>query len=187
MRFISYDSETGGRGSEHSLLTCYFRIFEDETIAELILHLKPNDGNYIVQPEALKINKIDLIEHDKIAMTYSCGMLQLENFLREHSDGGEITLIPVGQNLDFDNTQIFDKLISPSRWRKYCGVHKIELLTLSKFAQVLGHIPETQNLKLSDLCKYFELVDDSEEEHSVEYDVELNIILFQFYRKLLTI
>lgn len=87
MKYLVLDTETGGIGPEVSLLSAYFRVLDENLnlLDELELFLKPNDGLYKVTAEALGINKIDLVEHEKKAITYREGGTKLFDFLQRNS------------------------------------------------------------------------------------------------------
>src|ERR1700688_2902057 len=97
-KFLTIDNETGGIGRDKSLLTVYVGLFDEQFkfIDELYLYLKPPDGAYVCTAEALRINKINLIEHDKIAVPYKEGATLLYNFINKHSENskGYIELDP---------------------------------------------------------------------------------------------
>src|SRR5690606_25809510 len=97
------DVETGGTVvGKHSLLTLYICVINEEfqVIDELDLKLKPDDGNYVVDREALEINGINLDEHDKdpATVTYSVGRRMFLEFCKRHMTGRR-TLRPAGHNI----------------------------------------------------------------------------------------
>ena len=103
--YVAFDNETGGLTKDCSLLTSHFIIADEQlnVIEELGLVIKPNDHQpYRVQATALAVNKINLIEHDKVAITQSEAAQKLFLFLKKHSNNGQIKLIPIGHNVSFD-------------------------------------------------------------------------------------
>src|ERR1700676_3506517 len=105
-KHIAFDVESGGLlAKECSLLTVYFTVLDKDLnfLSELPLAIKPdNNAPYQVTAQALEINKINLIAHDKIAIAESDARQRLYNYLKMESDGGKIKLVPVGQNIKFD-------------------------------------------------------------------------------------
>ena len=91
-RFLAFDAETGGIGADKALLTLYFIVLNEkfEVLDELDLRIKPNDDIYHVTAEALEINKINLVEHDKVALTDKAAGQVLYPFLEKHSEKGKI-------------------------------------------------------------------------------------------------
>ena len=75
-KYIVFDVETGGIGLDKSLLSacflyCQYDVKNDEyeIIDGLDLKIKPNDDVYHVTAQGMQINGIDLVEHDKVAIT----------------------------------------------------------------------------------------------------------------------
>ena len=81
--FLAIDTETGGIGSDKSLLTAYFLILDKDfkIVDDLLLLTRPEDGVYRVTSDALKINGINLIEHDSKAVFYKKAGTLLYDFL----------------------------------------------------------------------------------------------------------
>lgn len=103
-RYIALDVETGGIGLDKSLLTAYFAVMDQNMtiLDELYLHTKPDDGIYQVTADALRINGINLVDHESVAITYKEAGQKLYSFLSKHSAGGQYKMIPIGHNVAFD-------------------------------------------------------------------------------------
>src|ERR1019366_8145325 len=105
-RFLVFDCESGGIGAEISLLSAHFAVCDTDwdIIDELSLLLKPKEVDetgstiYKVTASALGINKIDLIAHDKVAITKAAAGQQLRDFLWKYKPK-EGWLVPVGKNV----------------------------------------------------------------------------------------
>lgn len=99
-KYLVMDCETGGFEGT-SLLSFYFGIYDEnfQFIDELELFLRPKDHIYKVTAEALGVNNINLIEHEKKAITYQEGGTKLFDFIQRHSSIPQI-FIPAGINLD---------------------------------------------------------------------------------------
>lgn len=133
--YLFLDTETGGIGLDKSLLTAFFLATNDklEPLGELYLYLKPDDGVYKVTSEALGINKINLVEHEKSAVLYKNGGSLLYSFLKQYSNHGAIKLVPVGHNIGFDIAQIQDKLISRPTWENFVSYRKLDTQIVAQF------------------------------------------------------
>ena len=74
VKYLIIDTETGGL-VEHdpSLLSLYAYLTDSKLnyLDDIELKIKPDDEVYRVNPYALNINKINLVEHNKIAITES--------------------------------------------------------------------------------------------------------------------
>ena len=140
--FLALDTETGGLDEDSSLLTAHFAVCDDEwnILNELELNIKPNDSNYTVNARALAINKIDLIDHDNIAITYSEAGSRLRDFLRINSQNGLIKLIPVGKNVAFDIKKINDTLLNSNVFSQYVSYKCYDIGPIVKFLKRTGKL-----------------------------------------------
>ena len=123
----------GGRELKYSLLTAYFLVTDShfKKIGDLNLYLKPDDGDYIVSGQGMSVNKIDLIEHDKIAIPYKQAKPLLFDFLKRHS--GKKRLTPVGHGVLGDIRHIKNSLISEGSWDQFCTYHYIDTSVVLQF------------------------------------------------------
>jgi DNA polymerase III epsilon subunit-like protein len=82
--FLAFDVETGGFDpQQHSLLTIGLVAADLEKIHGE-LELKVKHKKYNVQPRAMEVNGIDLVEHDKEALTPKQVLSSIHAFLDEH-------------------------------------------------------------------------------------------------------
>ncbi len=168
--YIALDCETGGIGLDKSLLTFYFQILNKDfkPVDELYLFLKPNDGIYRITCESMIINKIDLVEHDKIAITYKQAGSQLYNFLKINYAGKDNRYIPVGHGMSGDLQQIWDKLISRDTWETFVSYRRLDTSVVCQFLRTCGIFPDTISGSLESLIDYFKLPKGSL--HDAKYD-----------------
>jgi len=154
--YIAIDTETGGLGDEVSLLTLYLGVLDQhfKLIAELDLCVKPNDGLYHIQPHALTINNIDLVAHDKVAITYDQAATKIYEFLNKVNNGGAIKLIPIGHNVAFDIRFLCQKTLSKKTWDKFVGYRCLDTGTIGRFMMEANLMP-MQNASLGDIASYF--------------------------------
>src|SRR6266436_5622023 len=127
MKYLAIDNETGGLG-EVSLLTSYFAVLDANLriLDDLYIYLKPSDGVYRIEPQALAINGINLIEHDKVAETQSMAGQKLFRFLKLHSSDGTDKLIPLGHNVTFDVIGIHNGLLNRAIFEKFTSYRKLD-------------------------------------------------------------
>lgn len=185
MKLIVLDTETGGIGDDKSLLTAYFMVVEGEKILdELYLYTKPNEGGYVVTAEALDINKINLIEHDKKALTYKQAGTELYKFLLNNSNAGAEKLVPLGHNVNFDIEFIWDKLIGRSTWETFVGYRKLDTGTISQFLIESGKLPVTLTASLGKLAEYFKVCNPTTVFHDAKDDT---LMTWAVYKKLRTV
>ena len=155
--YLALDSETGGLDESTSLLTVYFSVLDHKLneIDSLYLFLKENNGTYIVEAGGLSVNKIDLIQHDKIAIPYSKGGAQLRDFLKKHSQDGSEKLIPIGHNVHFDIQGVQRKLLSRGNWEQYVSYRIFDTQVYARGCQMRGALTMDTSISLDNLVKRF--------------------------------
>lgn len=179
-KFIAFDNETGGAQAQTSLLTVYFAILDDKLnkIDELDLYLKPNNGDpYIVEAEGLEVNKIDLIKHDKTAISYSEGGQLLVKMLRKHVSGKE-KLTPLGHNVPFDIDGVCYNLLGRKTWNQYVSYKIQDTQVIATYEQRKGKLPADMSVRLQTLIEYFD-VSIRGELHTSRYDTLATIEVYK--------
>jgi DNA polymerase III epsilon subunit-like protein len=155
-RYIAFDCETGGKTVETSLLTVYFGILDEDfnLIDELYLYLKPNNGApFVVEGEGLGVNRINLTEHEKIAITLSEGGQQLVALLRKHNPDYENKLTPIGHNVSFDLGHIWAHLLKRSTWEQFVSYRPLCTAVIARFCRLAGIIPDSTSGSLTKLAE----------------------------------
>lgn len=183
--YLPMDNETGGLADDVSLLSTYLEVVDDdlEVIDSLELYVKPNDGVYKVEAEGLAINKIDLVYHDKMAISYSEAGQKLFNFLKKNSQDGKIKLIPVGKNVQFDVNGLQKHLLSKKNMDKFVSYRLIDITGLALSLQIKGKLPPDLGLSLFSLAQYFNVYNLVQgQAHEAKYDVKVTMLV---YKKLL--
>lgn len=158
-KFLAFDTETGGLGDDVSLLTVNFAVCDEHwnVIEELDMIVKPDNNQYVVTAEALEINKIDLINHDKLAITYSQAGQSLRNFLHKNYNDGKIKLIPFGKNINFDISKVTDNLLGAKTWNQYVSYRQYDLTGLIMYLKRKGSLAKDAPESLEGLAKYFNI------------------------------
>jgi DNA polymerase III epsilon subunit-like protein len=158
--YIALDIELGGLEREHSLLTAYFSVLDEqfEEIAELYLFVKPNDDKgYVIDPEAMAVNRINLIEHDQIAIPSSEAGQLLFKFLRDWSGNGQYKLVPIGHGVIGDLQCIWEKLLRRKVFEQFCSYRKIDTSAVTQFLKAVGMFPQEVSGSLGSLIEHFKL------------------------------
>lgn len=155
--YIALDTETGGIGPEVSLLTAFFVVLDEnlEPIEPLYLRIKPDNGIYHVTAEALGINKIDLVMHEKIATTASVAGGQLREFLVRHSSNGATKLVPIGHNVAFDLEKVYSCVLNKKESQKYVSYRTLDTGVVAQALKAVGKMPESVSGSLGSLVKHF--------------------------------
>lgn len=182
--YLFLDTECGGLDPDTSLLTLGMIVTDNKfTILDSKEWLlKPDDGVYKANGQALQINKIDLAIHDRDAITYKQAKTELYEFLNKwHSTNGVIPkkIIPVGKNVYFDLIRIWDNLISRPTWETFVSYQPLEINGVVRYLQLTGKIPELEKTGLSDLCNHFNISVPATWLHNAVGDCRLYIELMQ--------
>ena len=172
--YLILDTETGGIGTDKSLLTAYFMVCDDKfkKIDDLYLFVKPDDGIYRVTGEAMGINKIDLVEHDKKAITYKKAGTVLYQFLSASFARKMERMVPVGHGMSGDLDHIFDKLIGRSTWETFVSYRRLDTSVALQFLKSCGMFPETVSGSLESLVTHYDIKRDGEL-HDAKVDAQL--------------
>lgn len=154
--YLPFDTETGGLTTESSLLSTHLAVCDKDLniIDKLELFTKPNDGQYNVSAEALGVNKIDLITHDKTALTYSAAGQELRNFLWKYSDNGKIKLIPLGKNVGFDVIKVTDNLLGRKTWNQFVSYRLYDITGIILYLKRKGKLAPDAPESLSGLAEF---------------------------------
>lgn len=155
--FLPFDTETGGIGPEVSLLSAHFAACDEDwnILDELDLLIKPNDGIYKVTAEALSINHIDLISHDKCAVPYSQAGQVLREFLMKNSQNGRIKLQPMGKNVGFDIQKVTDNILGAKTFNQYVSYRCYDITPLITFLKRTGRLDRFAPESLEGLAKFW--------------------------------
>ena len=174
-KYIALDVESGGVTSGTSLLSLYVTILDSDfnMIDEMDLKIKPDDGIYYVTAEAMAVNGINLIEHDKEAITERQAGSKLYTFLNKNNPGGEVKLLPIGQNVGFDIEFVIEKLIAKGSWEKYVSYRLLDTGVIAQYLKLLGKIPESVSGGLSSLVEFFGV--EKREAHIAKNDVLMTV------------
>lgn len=193
--YLHMDCEMGGRELKYSLLTAYFMVTDAKfnVLGDLYLEVKPDDGNYVVSGQGMGVNKINLQEHDKVAITYKDAKPLLYHFLRKHSAGivnGAITpnflprrLTPVGHGVKGDIGHVIDKLISEGSWEQFCTYHYIDTSVFLQILRAQGKMPHDCDGSIVALADEFGVEVDGDD-HDCRVDTKKTMGVFQ---KMLTL
>ncbi len=178
--FLPMDNETGGLADGVSLLTSYLEVVDHKlnVIDSLELYVKPNDGVYTVEAGGLEVNKINLVEHDKVAITYSEAGQKLFRFLQKNSQDGKIKLIPVGKQVHGDVRWLQEHLLGKKTMDKFVSYRTVDITGIAMTLQLKGKLPPDLGLSLGHLVEYFGIVVPGVT-HEAKYDTKATMLVWQ--------
>ena len=170
--YISIDTETGGFGVDKSLLTLSIVLLNENLqvvpYGTFDIGLIPDDRVYKVDPEALAVNKINLVELAKTALPYKEAKSVLYDYLLKHSNCGKVKLIPIGKQVTGDILKIQQCLISKNSWEQFVSYQVLDVSSIFRFLQLLKVYPKEMGGSLKELLAYYNL--DSSNQHNALAD-----------------
>ena len=175
-KYFLFDTETGGIRKEMSLLTLYGHILDDNlNILDTIdLKIKPDDGVYHVNAQGLEINRINIVEHDRIAKPLSEVKTRFQNYICGWSLNQKLT--PIGHNVRFDVKFVKTHLLED--WDRYFDRRHIDTASVGKFLALSGIVPKLKTYSLSEMAQalMIEVNEDSRHEAKFDADLTLNVL-----------
>lgn len=182
--YVAIDNETGGFEGT-SLLSTYLEVTDRDlnSLGSLSLNVCPNDRIYHVEAGGLACNKIDLVEHDKTAVTYSEAGKRLREFLLAWSLGGKNKLVPVGHGVTRDVIGLWTLLSRPN-FEMFTSYRKLDTAVIAQFLKFQGKIPDTVSGSLESLCDYFGICAVTAIPHTASGDVWRTLAILKVMSKL---
>jgi DNA polymerase III epsilon subunit-like protein len=173
--YLALDTETTGLTNLCNVLTVYFIIL-DENLNEIkTLDLKIKHDKYHVYTKALEINKINLVEHDKTAISKEDAIIKMKEFF------GSVIYDVIGHNVKFDITILKSNGMDINTHIKTGYIDTFNICRKLKQQQKLN---EKQSLSLGKLCYYFGVGPVScENLHTSEHDTRLSVELFKHLKE----
>lgn len=172
-KYFLFDTETGGIRKEMSLLTLYGYILDESlNILDTIdLKIKPDDGVYHLNAQGLGINKINIVEHDRVAKPLSEVKTRLKNYICGWSLNQKLT--PIGHNIRFDVKFVKTHLMED--WDRYFDRRHIDTASVGKFLALTGFVPKLNTYSLSEMAAAMMIDVDENKRHEASYDADLTL------------
>ena len=188
MKYLVLDIETGGAAAENStLLVAAFQIYdESKLIGSLELKTKPNKGEpYIVTAEGLSVNKIDLVEHDKTAITYKEAGTLLYEFLSQNCIASvdsrlvKEKYIVIGFGIHSDLQKIFSTLMNEKTFDIFCKYTRIDVSGLLLALRGFGVLDQDTPESLEAIAQYLQL---QHTPHNAMSDAMVTFRIFEYIK-----
>lgn len=166
-KYLVIDTETTGLNPEiNNILTMAILLCEEGSVKPIkSREFKFKYDNYNVSVGALKINKIDLVEHDKNAYDTFDDVIDFLHLAYMECSYNKPTVI--GHNVGFD-LGFIHKSIGKEKWEQYVSYRNIDTCTIGRFLSDCG-IVKLDNVSLGNLVDYFGL-NDYNNLHNALYD-----------------
>ena len=162
--YLPLDCESGGIGKDISLLTAHFAVCDKDfnVIDELDIALKPSEVDqtgstiYKVTASALAINNVNLIEHDKVAITKAFAGQKVREFIWKYKPVGGY-LIPVGKNVGGDVEWVNQHILGAAEWRRSVSYRLYDITSLVIYLKNVGKLAPDAPDSLSKLAEYLDI------------------------------
>lgn len=177
--YIGVDTETGGlRHNYHCLLTIGI-VVVDKTLRILKRYeLKIKANKHYCTKAAFKVNKIDITEHNKNAVSKKKAIEFIENICIQYGYKGKIKLI--GHNIDFDKR--FIEALFTSKDKKFmCSHSNIDTKYMWR-GLIAMHKVNMTSAHLDDILDYLK-IKTTGNRHSALVDIENTIKVLRVIRK----
>jgi DNA polymerase III epsilon subunit-like protein len=191
MNVLFVDTETGGIPEGVSILSIALTLYNFERhritqLDELNLWCKPNDNLYVIDPEALKVNGIDLAQHREKALSYKDTGTAIYEFLQKAYKYENRKPTVAGQGVQFDLDHIWRSgIISKAVWREMTDIRLIDVIGIAKLCVLEGLIPPGQSLSLGKLAEHLGIETDYTQLHTANYDNEVAALVLNKLRLML--
>jgi DNA polymerase III alpha subunit (gram-positive type) len=175
------DTETGGLDARiYSLLSISIHMVRELGQPPIaVYHEKILHDPYRIGAGALNVNKIDLIQHSKNAVTIDDARHGLRSWLALFGSNQRIR--PVGWNIPFDMNFIYEQLFPKREWESLgFSYHTLDVCALVEFLILQGKLPEKR--RLVDVAKHFGF--DTDGAHDASFDNQLCQLVLQELLKL---
>jgi len=182
--WFALDVESGGLDpNENPILTfCGIIVDNDLLPLELPLTLKilPAPGK-IITKESLNINKINIEEHKKTAISIEQASKQLYDYLEPYTSYKH-KLGLIGQNINFDKG-FMEVSGLMSHWGKFFNRESLDTKVIASFLKLSKKLPNDLETNLVKLAQYFNI--STEKAHDAEGDVFITLEVLSEMRKLI--
>lgn len=155
-------------------------------MSEVSYAIKAENGLYIVEADGLAVNRINIVEHDKVATPIADVKLHFKNDICKWSFGvGKQKITPIGHNVRFD-VKFVKNHIMPD-WDNYFDRRQIDTAGIAKFLFLTGALPDMASYKLSDVARSLEIDFKEEDLHTSKGDVDLTLAILRKFKQIVHI
>lgn len=175
-RYFLFDTETGGLHPKEVSLLSFFGLVLDKNfkvLDDINLLIRPDDGRYRLDIDAMKVNKIDILKHHELAITESEAAKKLKEFLWRNAGYSNEKLIPAGHNIGRLDIPMGERLLGFDEWNRMFAHRTVDTGTIAQFLVLRGTLPETNNCSLRQLCEHYKI--DYTGAHDAKRDVFMTL------------
>jgi DNA polymerase III epsilon subunit-like protein len=182
---ILHDKETGDLDPKKGdVLTAYYGVVDENfrIVEELELKLKPDDRLPMANPDALRVNGIDLRLHleDPETITYSEARPKIKALLEKYREPGRYSNLRLfGHNVDFDLGFEYEHLTPKAVWDKLVHYVTADTKRAADFLKDCGWLPKSIGTLIS-LVEFFNIP--KRQAHTAKDDC---LMTLEVYKKLI--
>jgi oligoribonuclease (3'-5' exoribonuclease) len=180
--WFAFDTETGGLDSNNNSLLTLSGIVVDDDLQPLAtpINLKIKHDIYHVSAKAMEVNKINLLEHDKIAQPIDEAGFALYRYLKPFVDNKRLGII--GQNVEGHDKAFIEKSGLLKNWGRFFNRDVLDTKRFADNLKFCGIIPQENGTRLVDLAEFFGI--SSAGAHDAEVDLWMTLQVLDELRKL---
>lgn len=174
MRLLFTDTETGGTNpKEDALFEVALVVWEDgKLLDKRSWKIRSEDKSYY--PSALKINKIDPVEHNKVAISRTDAANEIIDYVEKWFDGTPATL--AGHNVSFDR-DFLKVLVEEADYDfGYFSHRLLDMMSVLNFIAAWKMLPQDA-LSSNGIFEYLGI--EPEARHTAMGDIEATIKVFE--------
>ena len=155
MKYFFHDFETGGH--ENTSILTFYGVITDalfNPMEEIEFSIRPENGIYHVQAQALKVNNINIVDHYNRAEDMIICNRKIRDFIiMKATSFGTRKLVPAGHNVYFDN-QLLKNHFFPD-FGQYFYRHNLDTGSLALLLKAIGRLPEDFHISLINLANHY--------------------------------
>lgn len=173
--YFFQDFETGGYAGT-SILSFYGCVTDDKfnVLKEEHFNLRPEDGIYRVEAQALDVNKIDIVKHWQTGISKGVAVQKIHHLIHDGVLWGDSKLFVAGHNVHFDMRHL-EALIGEQKIREYLHRHQLDTGALAVALKHKGKLPADLEISLWGLAKHYGCLPSNKSLHEAKTDVETTI------------
>jgi DNA polymerase III alpha subunit (gram-positive type) len=131
MTYLAFDTETTGLYDSCNVLTAFFIILDEDLNEIDSLDLKIKYPFYTIYTKAMEINKINLLEHEKDAVSKADAINMLELFLTKNKKQEKFHIM--GHNICFDKRMLISNgIFTENIINNYISENQLDTLIIAR-------------------------------------------------------
>ena len=154
MKYFFHDFETGGFENT-SILTFYGATTDSQfnITGEVEFFIRPENGVYHVEAQALMVNKINIVDHYVKSEDKSTCNRKIRDFIMKATSFGTSKLTSAGHNVYFDNGLLKNHFFTD--YNDFFYRHNLDTGSLALLLKHIGRLPDDFQISLVNLANHY--------------------------------